>query len=58
MIANMKKINVKQSRWNLAPLFKGDNDPEMENKRKIVEQKSYEFINGAIAMIISRIRQY
>lgn len=41
----MEKINVKQTKWNLTPLFKGDNDPEMENKRKIVEQKSYEFIN-------------
>ncbi len=41
----MVKINANQTKWNLAPLFKGDNDPEMENKRKIVEQKSYEFIN-------------
>jgi oligoendopeptidase F len=32
--------------WNLAPLFINDDDPRMEEKRKIVEQKSYEFINA------------
>ena len=31
--------------WNLAPLFSGDDDPRIEEKRKVVERKSYEFIN-------------
>ncbi len=32
--------------WNLKPLFSGDDDPRIEQKRKILEQKSYEFINA------------
>jgi oligoendopeptidase F len=35
-----------QTAWNLTPLFEGDDDPRMEEKRKIVEQKSYEFIDA------------
>lgn len=41
----MKKLKIKQTTWNLKPLFKGDNDPEMERQRKIVEKESYKFIN-------------
>jgi len=39
-------IKVEQTAWDLKPLFASDNDPRMEEKRKIVEQKSYEFINA------------
>lgn len=38
-------LNIKKTSWDLSPLFKGDNDPEIENKRKILEQESYKFIN-------------
>ncbi len=36
---------MKQITWNLKQLFESDNAPQIEEKRKIVEQKSYEFIN-------------
>ncbi|MBZ0157026.1 MAG: M3 family oligoendopeptidase [Alphaproteobacteria bacterium] len=36
---------MKQTVWNLIPLFESDDDPQREEKRKIVEQKSYAFIN-------------
>jgi oligoendopeptidase F len=36
---------MKQSTWNFKQLFESDNDTQIEEKRKIVEQKSYEFIN-------------
>ena len=39
-------IKLEQTAWDLKPLFASDNDPRMEEKRKIVEQKSYEFINA------------
>lgn len=39
-------VKVEQTAWNLKPLFKSDDDPQLEEKRKIVEQKSYEFINS------------
>jgi oligoendopeptidase F len=38
-------LKVEHTVWNLKPLFAGDNDARMVEKRKIVEQKSYEFIN-------------
>ncbi|TSD04234.1 MAG: Uncharacterized protein Athens071412_775 [Parcubacteria group bacterium Athens0714_12] len=41
----MKSLKKKQTTWNLDPLFKDDDDPQIEKKRKIVESKSYEFIN-------------
>lgn len=41
----MKPLRKKQTIWNLDPLFRGDNDLQIEKKRKIVERKSYEFIN-------------
>jgi oligoendopeptidase F len=40
----MKKLKIKQTIWNLKPLFKDDNDPKMEKQRKIVEKESYKFI--------------
>jgi len=36
---------MKHIAWNLMQLFDGDNDPRIDKKRKIVEKKSYEFIN-------------
>lgn len=36
---------MKQIVWNLKPLFDGDSDPLMDERRNVVEQKSYEFIN-------------
>ncbi|HWR58073.1 MAG TPA: M3 family metallopeptidase, partial [Thermodesulfovibrionales bacterium] len=36
---------MKKEVWNLKPLFDGDDDPRIEEKRKIVEQESYRFIN-------------
>jgi oligoendopeptidase F len=43
-----QKISLKIGRsvWNLKPLFAGDNDPRIEESRKRVEKKSYEFINA------------
>ena len=43
-----KKISLKVGRsvWNLKLLFAGDNDPRIEESRKLVEKKSYEFINA------------
>jgi oligoendopeptidase F len=39
-------LTVEQTVWNLSPLFKSDSSPRMAAKRKVVEQKSYEFINA------------
>jgi len=36
---------MKHITWNLAHLFDSDEDPRIAKKRKIVEQKSYAFIN-------------
>ncbi len=36
---------MKQIIWNLKYLFDSDNDPEIKKTRKIVEKKSYAFIN-------------
>ena len=36
---------MKRIEWNFKQLFESDNDPRIEEKRKILEQKSYEFIN-------------
>ncbi len=43
-----QKISLKVGRsvWNLKLLFAGDNDPRIEESRKRVEKKSYEFINA------------
>ncbi len=40
-----KPFKVGKAVWNLKPLFTSDNDPRIEEKRKLVEKKSYEFIN-------------
>ena len=39
-----KEAVKKQINWDLKDLFEGDDDPRIEEKRKIVEQKSYAFI--------------
>ena len=39
-------LRKKESVWNLTPLFEIDDDPRMEQKRKIVERKGREFINA------------
>lgn len=46
-MAQLKKRSTKvtSSIWNLKPLFDGDDDQRIEKKRKVVEQKSREFIN-------------
>jgi oligoendopeptidase F len=36
---------MKQIIWNLKPLFMSDDDSDMEKKRKIIEIRSYAFIN-------------
>src|SRR3989338_839014 len=41
----MNEIKIKQTTWNLKPLFKNDNDPAMAKKRKIIKKESYKFIN-------------
>lgn len=38
-------LNIKKTIWDLSRLFNGDNDSEIENKRKILEDESYKFIN-------------
>lgn len=42
----MEDVEMKQGAWNLTPLFESDEDPRIEEKRKIVERKSYAFINA------------
>jgi len=42
---SMMALKVSSDRWDLKPLFSGDNDPGMEARRKIVEQNSRAFIN-------------
>lgn len=38
-------IKIKQTAWNLKPLFKSDNDSAMAKERITVERESYKFIN-------------
>lgn len=46
MVSSRQNIlKVERTVWNLKPLFAGDTDARMVAKRKLVEQKSYEFIN-------------
>ena len=40
-----KVLDIKRTDWDLTPLFAGDNDPRMGEKRKILERESYAFIN-------------
>ncbi len=35
-----------KTRWDLTTLFSGDNDPRMAHDRRIVQEKSYAFINA------------
>ncbi len=37
--------DVLKTKWDLSPLFKSDDDPKMNEKRKEVEENSYKFIN-------------
>lgn len=39
-------FNTKQTTWNLSKLFEHDDDPRIQEKRKLIEQNSYEFINA------------
>ncbi len=41
----MLSKKVKQTTWNLKPLFRSDNDPAMAEERKKIERESYKFIN-------------
>ena len=41
-----RSVKALQTVWNLKSLFKSDDDPQMEEKRRIVKQKRYEFINS------------
>lgn len=41
----MKSLGIDQTKWDLTPLFTSDNDPTAKEKRKEVQEKSYEFIN-------------
>lgn len=41
----MNKINSSRTIWDLSPLFDGDDDPRMTEKRKAVEEASYAFVN-------------
>ncbi len=46
MPRNQKKpFKVGRTVWNLKPLFAGDNDPRIGEKRKLVEKESTAFIN-------------
>lgn len=46
MLRTQKKpFKIGRAVWNLRPLFAGDNDPQIEKKRKIVAKKSHAFIN-------------
>ncbi len=39
-------LEVRQTLWDLTPLYTSDNDRRMGKKRKVIERKSYEFINA------------
>lgn len=38
-------LKTKQETWDLGSLFKNDDDPQMPKERKLIEKKSYAFIN-------------
>ncbi len=40
-----QKIKFNKTEWNLKPLFKNDNDPEIKKRRKFIERESRKFIN-------------
>lgn len=39
-----KSLEITHTEWNLTPLFARDDDPGMEEKRRVVEHRSYDFI--------------
>lgn len=41
----MKTLNIKQTTWNLSPLLNGDDDPSIEEKKKICKKQAYQFID-------------
>lgn len=41
----MPAVKTSQTDWDLTPLFKSDNDPEIKKQRSVFEKKSYRFIN-------------
>jgi oligoendopeptidase F len=41
----MAALKINNTEWNLNLLFDGDEDPQMEEEKKLVTEKSYEFIN-------------
>lgn len=41
----MNKLKTIKTKWDLTPLFKGDNDPKIKRKRKELIKESYKFIN-------------
>src|SRR3989344_5614368 len=41
----MGALNIKETTFNLRPLFDGDDDPRMAENRKAVEEASCAFIN-------------
>ncbi len=45
MSMEKNKIKIKQTQWDLTPLFEGDEDPKIADKRKVVEGEGYRFIN-------------
>jgi oligoendopeptidase F len=45
-VTKQTQLRIAGTAWDLTPLFERDDDPRMERKRKMVERKSYEFINA------------
>lgn len=43
---NTGPLRAQRTEWDLTPLFTSDTDARMARKRKLVERKSYEFINA------------
>lgn len=41
----MKDLQISKSTWDLSPLFSGDDDPKIEEVKKILEKENYAFIN-------------
>lgn len=45
MSMDKNDIKIKQTQWDLTPLFEGDEDPKIADKRKMVGEEGYKFIN-------------
>lgn len=41
----MSSLKISRTTWNLTPLFKNDDDPQIEKERKLITKKNYAFIN-------------